>query len=59
MSTVSRRYIEELSALLQKEVVVDTVNGQTFTGILSGFNPDSMSVCLSNARDDKGRQAYE
>ncbi|MEM2927019.1 MAG: Lsm family RNA-binding protein [Candidatus Bathyarchaeia archaeon] len=59
MSTVSRRYIEELSTLLQKEVIVDTINGQTYTGILSSFNPDNMSVCLSNAKDDKGRQSYK
>lgn len=44
---------------MQKEVIVDTVNGQTFTGILSSFNSETMSVCLSNARDGKGRQSYK
>lgn len=55
----SRRYLEELSGLLQRDVTVVTMDGKSFTGTLSGFNLETMGVCLSNARDDKGRVVYK
>lgn len=46
--------MEELSGLLQRSVSILTSSGRTFTGTLSGIDTDTLSVCLTNARDDKG-----
>ncbi len=59
MSLASRRYLEELSGLLQRGVTVVTVDGKSFTGTLSGFNSETMSICLSDVRDDKGRTMFK
>jgi len=58
MSLASRRYLEDLSGLLQREVYVLTTDGRTFTGTLSGFHVETMSVSLTNARDEKGKNLY-
>jgi len=34
---------------------VATTAGKTFTGTLLGINPDNMSLCLSDAKDDEGK----
>jgi small nuclear ribonucleoprotein (snRNP)-like protein len=54
-STVDRRFIEELSLLLQKTITVETTNGKSFTGILSGVDTSSLSICMTDARDSSGR----
>ena len=46
--------MEELSGLLQRSVSIITAAGRTFTGTLSGVDTDTLSVCLTNAKDDKG-----
>ena len=56
MSSISdRKFMEELSLLLQKNVVIKTGSGKTFSGTLSGVDTRSMSLCLSDARDDSGK----
>jgi len=55
MSSLSdRKYMEELSLLLQKSVTVKTGSGKTYSGTLSGVDTRTMSLCLSEARDETG-----
>jgi len=56
-STSDRKFMEELSLLLQKNVTVKTESGRTYSGILSGVDTRSMSLCLSDAKDDSGKVA--
>lgn len=52
----SRMYFEELSKILRRTVTVVLVDGKTYVGTFEGYNSMSMSVCLTNARDDKGKE---
>ncbi len=55
MSVSQRRFFTEVGALIDKTVTVATVDGKTYTGNLVGINPDNLSLCLAEAKDDKGR----
>nr|ADQ54395.1 small nuclear ribonucleoprotein [uncultured marine crenarchaeote E37-7F] len=56
MANVGRRmFFDELSKLLQKTVIAITVDGKTYTGNLEGYDPESMSICLTNAKDEEGK----
>ena len=55
MSVAQRKYFTEVSALADKNVIVITTGGKKFSGILIGINPDNLSLCLSEAKDEEGR----
>jgi small nuclear ribonucleoprotein (snRNP)-like protein len=55
MSVAQRKYFTEISALADRNVVVATTSGKTFSGILLGINPDNMSLVLSEAKDEEGK----
>ncbi len=55
MSVAQRKYFTEVSALADKNVIVITANGKKFSGSLIGINPDDLSLCLSQAKDEEGR----
>lgn len=55
MSTAERKFVIEVSSLVDKTVSVVTVDGKIYTGTLVGINPESLSLCLSDARDQKGQ----
>jgi len=55
MSVAQRKFFAEVSALADRHVIVTTNSGKTFTGTLLGINPDNMSLCLSEAKDEEGR----
>lgn len=55
MSVAQRKYFTEVSALADKNVIVITTSGKKFSGILIGINPDDLSLCLSEAKDEEGR----
>jgi len=55
MSTAERRFISEVSALVDRTVTVVTVDNKTFTGTLIGINTDNLSLCLADASDPKGQ----
>jgi small nuclear ribonucleoprotein (snRNP)-like protein len=44
--------------LVDKLVTVTTVNGKEYNGTLIGLNPDTLSLCLSDAKDEKGKALY-
>ncbi|MEM2921065.1 MAG: Lsm family RNA-binding protein [Candidatus Bathyarchaeia archaeon] len=48
-------YFEEFSKLLRRVVTVKTLDGQAYIGTLEGYNPETMSVCLVEAKDEKGK----
>lgn len=55
MSVAQRKFFAEVGALLDKSVMVVTMDGKSYTGTLVGINPDTLSLCLAEARDEKGR----
>ena len=57
-STADRKFSEELALLLQKTVIVETNSGKRYTGILSGVDTDTLSICISNCTDESGRMAH-
>lgn len=55
MSTVgTRKFFEELNALLKKTITVTTIAEKTYVGSLVGYNPDTMSLCLADIKDESG-----
>ncbi len=54
MSVSQRRFFAEIGALIDKVVTVVTIDGKSYSGSLVGINPDSLSLCLAEAKNDKG-----
>lgn len=50
-----RKYFTEVSALADKNVIVVTTSARKFSGTLIGINPDTLSLCLSEAKDEEGK----
>jgi small nuclear ribonucleoprotein (snRNP)-like protein len=57
VSLAQRKYFTEIAALVDKTVIATTTIGKIFTGTLVGINPDNMSLCLSDAKDETGKLA--
>lgn len=55
MSVAQRKYFTEIAALADKNVIVMTAAGKKLSGILLGINPDTMSLCLAEAKDEEGK----
>lgn len=55
MSVAQRKFFSEITALADKNVVVITAAGKKLSGILIGINPDTMSLCLAQAKDEEAR----
>jgi len=58
MSVAQRKFQTEVAALVDKTVSVSTTLGKTFTGTLIGINPDNLSLCMAEAKDEKGITAH-
>ena len=58
MSVAQRKFFTEVAALADKPVSVVTTTGKKFTGMLLGINPDNMSICISEAKDETGQVAH-
>ena len=58
MSVAKRKFLGEIGALLDKTVMVTTVNDKKYSGTLSGIDPESLSLSLSEAKDEKGTQLH-
>lgn len=58
-SVAERRFLEEISSLLNKPVRVLTSAGKTYTGILSGVDCKSLSLCLSDVKDPLGKKIFK
>ena len=57
MSVAQRKFFTEVAALIDKAVIVTTTTGKSFTGKLVGVNPDSLSLCIAEAKDETGQIA--
>jgi small nuclear ribonucleoprotein (snRNP)-like protein len=56
MSGTGRRmFFEELSKLLRRIVTIVMVDGKKYVGNFDGYNPETMSICLTDATDDEGK----
>jgi small nuclear ribonucleoprotein (snRNP)-like protein len=49
-----RKFFTEVGSLVDKAVMVVTLDGKSYTGSLIGINPDNLSLCLAEAKDEKG-----
>ncbi|MGA2522919.1 MAG: Lsm family RNA-binding protein [Candidatus Bathyarchaeia archaeon] len=58
MSIAQRKYFNEVALLADKTVSVATTKGKTFNGTLIGINPDNMSLCLAEAKDEAGKTLH-
>ncbi|MBE0520162.1 Lsm family RNA-binding protein [Candidatus Bathyarchaeota archaeon] len=54
MSIAQRKFFTEVAGLVDSSVVVVTTTGKTYGGTLVGVNPDSLSLCLADVKDEKG-----
>jgi len=54
-SLPDRRFMEEITSQLQRNVTVLTKDGKNYTGILSGVDSHSLNICLTGVKDDTGR----
>ena len=54
MSVAKRKFVGEIGSLLDKTIMVITVDGRKYSGTLSGIDPDTLSLSLSDAKDEKG-----
>ena len=52
--TVSRRFFKELANLIEHQVKITVVSGKTYSGILRGYDPNTLSVCLVDGQMDDG-----
>ena len=55
MSVAQRKLFTEMGALIDKIVMVMTTDGKSYTGNLVGINENNLSLCLAEAKNDKGR----
>jgi len=55
LSVAQRKFFTEVTALLDKSVIVSTTTEKTFSGTLIGINPDTLSLCLGEAKDQEGK----
>lgn len=58
MSVAQRKFFTEVAALADKPVSVVTTTGKKFTGTLLGINPDNLSLCISEAKDETGQLSH-
>lgn len=58
MSIAQRKFFTEVAALVDKPVTVNTTTGKKFIGTLAGINPDSMSLCIAEAKDETGQVSH-
>jgi small nuclear ribonucleoprotein (snRNP)-like protein len=53
-----RKFFGEIAALLDRTVMVTTIDGKEYAGTLTGINPETLSLCLAEAKDKKGRTIH-
>lgn len=58
LSVAQRKFFGEIGTLLDRLVMVETMNGKSYTGNLVAINPDTLSLCLANAKDEKGHVVH-
>ena len=59
MSVAKRKFLGEMGAIIEKAVTVTTINNKKYSGILSGIDPESLSLSLSEVKDEKGAKFHK
>ena len=59
MSVAKRKFLGEIGTLVDRIVMVITVNDKKYTGTLSGIDPESLTLALSDAKDEKGTKTHK
>jgi small nuclear ribonucleoprotein (snRNP)-like protein len=54
VSVAQRKLSTEIAALVDKPVTVYTTTGKKYVGTLIGINPDNLSLCIAEAKDETG-----
>jgi len=55
LSVAQRKFFTEVATLVDKSVIVMTTTGKMYSGSLIGINPDTLSLCLADAKDEEGK----
>jgi small nuclear ribonucleoprotein (snRNP)-like protein len=55
LSVAQRKFFTEITALVDKNVIVSTTTEKIYSGTLIGINPDTLSLCLAEAKDQEGK----
>jgi small nuclear ribonucleoprotein (snRNP)-like protein len=55
VSIAQRKLASEIAALMEKPITVNTTTGRKFVGTLVGIHPDTLSLCIAEARDETGQ----
>jgi len=58
LSVAQRKFFTEVTALVDKNVIVLTTTEKTYSGTLIGINPDTLSLCLAEAKDQEGKTLH-
>jgi small nuclear ribonucleoprotein (snRNP)-like protein len=58
LSVAQRKFFTEVTALVDRNVVVSTTTEKTFSGTLVGIDPDTLSLCLADAKDQEGKALH-
>lgn len=58
MSVAQRKFFSEVAALIEQTVIVEATTGKKFTGTLIGITPDSLNLCIAEAKDETGQVAH-
>lgn len=58
MSISQRKFFTEVASLMDKHAIVATTTGKTYSGTLIGINPDTLSLCLADAKDEEGKNLH-
>jgi small nuclear ribonucleoprotein (snRNP)-like protein len=58
VSVAQRKLATEIAALVDKPVTVNTTTGKKFVGTLVGINPDTMGLCIAEAKDETGQVSH-
>lgn len=58
LSIAKRKFFTEVAVLADTNVVVVTTTGKKYSGTLVGVNPDNLSLCLAEAKDEEGKTLH-
>lgn len=58
-SLIERKFMEELSNLIQRDVRISTNSGKSYTGRLTGVDPKTLNLCLEEVQDNDGRRIFK
>ena len=54
-SLPDRRFMEEVTSLLQKPITVLTSDGKSYSGVFAGVDSRPLNVCLTGVKDETGK----